>query len=263
MKKIISLLAAFLLCALLVLPVCAEGESTTTRAIPAERQLPLLVDEAGLLTETQAASLLKKLENYTEDVQCDIAIATVPTLNGVTAREYADDFYDYNGYGYGDDDDGILFLLASAERKWWITTYGVGKKFTETELQSAVSDNAEALTRDDFNTALNGIADDLHQMVYAERHPKVDAKWIFIDLAIGFVLALIIMKLRTANLKSVRQQVNADAYVVPGSLALSQSYDHFLFRNVTRTAKPVDDNSGNGSHTSSSGRSHGGTGGSF
>ena len=262
MKKIISVLAILLLCALLLLPAYAEDGSTTS-AIPANRQKPLLVDDAGLLTEAEATALLKKLTDYTEDVQCDIAIVTVPALNGVTARDYADDYYDYNGYGYGEDDDGILFLLASTERDWWITTYGYGKKFTENELQAAVTDQSSALSGGDYNAAFNGIADNLHQLVYTERHPRVETKWIFIDLAIGFVLAFIIMKIRTSNLKTVRSQVNADQYVVPGSLALSQSYDHFLYRNVSRTEKPVNTGGGNGSHTSSSGRSHGGTGGSF
>ena len=29
-------------------------------------------------------------------------------FDGKTAQAYADDYYDYNGYGYGENDDGIL-----------------------------------------------------------------------------------------------------------------------------------------------------------
>ena len=102
----------------------------------------------------------------------------------------------------------------------------------------------------------------LYKAMNSVRHPTVETKWIFIDLAIGFVIAFIIMKAVTANLKSVKSRVDANEYVVPGSLALDQSYDRFLYSNVARTEK-ASSSSDNGSHTSSSGTSHGGTGGSF
>lgn len=38
----------------------------------------------------------------------------------------ADDFYDYNGYGYGEEGDGIIFLISMEERKWQISTCGFG-----------------------------------------------------------------------------------------------------------------------------------------
>lgn len=53
-----------------------------------------------------------------------MAIVTVNSLDGKTAQAYADDYYDYNGYGYGENDDGILLLISMGERKWAISTYG-------------------------------------------------------------------------------------------------------------------------------------------
>lgn len=35
-------------------------------------------------------------------------MAVVHTLDGSTPMEYADDYYDYNGYGFGAGKDGIL-----------------------------------------------------------------------------------------------------------------------------------------------------------
>ena len=260
-KKIISLFAAIILSLMLVIPVFAEG-TTAAANIPADRQLPLLVDNAGVLSDEQASALLKKLEEKSAEVECDFAVVTVTSLDGKNIADYADDFYDYNGYGYGDDDDGLLLLISTADRQWWITTYGVGKKLSETDIEYAVNDYAEPLSSGDYNTAFNGIMDNLYSKIYNERHPSVAPKWIFIDLVFGFVIAYIFMKARTSNLKSVRSKVNANEYVVPGSLALNQSYDTFLYRNVSRTERK-DSSSGNGSHTSSSGRSHGGSGGSF
>lgn len=51
-------------------------------------------------------------------------IVTVDSLNGKTVEEYADDYYDDNGYGYGENDSGILFLVAMDDRQWNISTSG-------------------------------------------------------------------------------------------------------------------------------------------
>lgn len=44
-------------------------------------------------------------------------IVTVDSLNGKTVEEYADDYYDDNGYGYGENNSGILFLVAMDDRE--------------------------------------------------------------------------------------------------------------------------------------------------
>ncbi|MBQ7596870.1 MAG: TPM domain-containing protein [Clostridia bacterium] len=262
-KKLFSFLTVIVLCALLIVPAFAE-EVTGPDAIPDHRLKPLLVDEAGLLTEEQASALLKKLEQYSAELEADLAIVTVPDFGGKDRMAYADDFYDYNGYGQGENHDGMLFLIGMAERKWWITTTGAAMKLSEDDLQEAVQPYLSYLSSGDYSTAFNGIADNLYNKMYGVRHPSVDAKWIFIDLVIGFVIAFIIMKIITSNLKSVRSRVDANEYVVPNSLALEQSYDRFLYSNVVRTERAESSSSsGNGSHTSSSGTSHGGTGGSF
>ena len=66
-------------------------------------------------------------------------------------------------------------------------------------------------------------------------------------------------------MKTVRMKPDAADYMVNGSLQITRSNDVFLYHQVTKTAKPKDDDSGGGSsvHTSSSGETHGGSGGSF
>ena len=116
-KKIWHGLSVFLCLFILMLPAKASS-------IPAERQKPLLVDDAGLLTTEESTALLEKLEEISQRQQNEVAIVTVNSLDGKTAQAYADDYYDYNGYGYGENDDGILLLISMGERKWAISTYG-------------------------------------------------------------------------------------------------------------------------------------------
>ena len=110
-------------------------------------------------------------------------------------------------------------------------------ELSEEKLQNCVEKYSSDLTDGNYAAAFSGITDNLYKAMDSVRHPSVDAKWIFIDLAIGFVIAFIIMKAVTANLKSVKSRVDANEYVVPGSLALDQSYDRFLYSNVARTEK--------------------------
>ncbi|MBQ7810328.1 MAG: hypothetical protein IJ346_05120 [Clostridia bacterium] len=85
---------------------------------------------------------------------------------------------------------------------------------------------------------------------------------IVFSLVAGFVIALISVLVMKGKLKSVRRQPAAKDYLVPGSMNVTSSRDIFLYRNVTKRAKPKE-SSGSSTHTSSSGRSHGGGGGSF
>ena len=116
-KKIWGCLLSLLCIFMLVLPVMAsespETDSevsavtseesavpTENPAIPEERQKPLLVDNAGLLTEEESNALLNKLEDISQKYENEVGIVTVNSLEGKTAEAYADDYYDYNGYDF-------------------------------------------------------------------------------------------------------------------------------------------------------------------
>ena len=60
---------------------------------------------------------------------------------------YADDFYDYNGYGYGENRDGILLLISMENRDYWISTYGYG--------MTAFTDAGLAYIQDQFLSDLS------------------------------------------------------------------------------------------------------------
>lgn len=94
--------------------------------------------------------------------------------------------------------------------------------------------------------------------------------WIPLSIVIALVVALLVGMHYKNELKTVRFKAEANSYVVPGSMNITVSNDHFIRSHVTRTAIPKsNDNdfgsSGGGSstHSSSSGSSHGGSSGSF
>lgn len=63
---------------------------------------------------------------------------------------------------------------------------------------------------------------------------------------VGIVIALVVVLILRGQLKSVRSQRGAADYTRPGSMQLTSSYEHFLYRTVDRTAKATDNDSSSG-----------------
>lgn len=273
-KKYPSVLLLFAMLLLFVWSVPAFAAQT----IPDSRQEARLVDDSGLLSTEEASTLQTKLDEISERQQCDVVIVTVDSLDGKTPQDYADDFYDYNGYGYGDDRDGVLFLVSMGERKWQISTCGYGiTAFTDAGIEYIGEKCKDYLSDGEYMDAFCEFADLSDQFLtqaksgeaYDVGHmpkEKLSPFWIVADFGIGFLIMLIIAAVKRSKLKSVRFQAAADEYVNTGSMTLTRNQDHLVNRVVTSRVIPKEDHSGGGgssTHTSSSGSSHGGGGGSF
>ncbi len=244
-----------------------SGESAT-EFVPVERTLPLVVDNADLLTTEEENALCARFETLAQEYQMELAVLTVPDLEGKTAEEYADDFYDYNGYGYGENDDGMLVLYKPGEegnRYIHITTHGKGlKAFSNSVCDNIIDSMIDDLKNENYASAFNTYAD------LGEKYlkPNVSFIWLLMCVVIGMLAGFIIIKSIAGKNKSVRKQTNATVYTRPGSMVVTGSYDTFIGKRLYQTPKPKSDDSSSGgssggSHTSSSGRSHGGSGRSF
>lgn len=242
-------------------------------------QFSRVVDEAGLLSTREEEKLEEELAEISERQQCDVAVVTVNGLNGRSARNYADDFYDEHGYGMGADADGILLLIGMETREWYITTCGFGARALTDDGITYISEKfLPNLSDGDYADAFKTYADLCDQfLTQAKKGTSYDGSrmpkekmgmiWIPISAAIGFVLALLTAGAMRMQLKSVRSQTAAASYIKPGSRKLRVSRDIFLYRNVIKRERPKEHHEGGGGgssmHTSSSGRSHGGSGGHF
>ena len=236
-----------------------------------------LFDGADLLYDSEEAELAAYLESLRDRIQLDVVVVTVNSTGMYSPMEYADDYFDYNGYGYGENRDGILLLIAMDTRDWWISTSGYGiTAFTDAGIEyigeQILSDLSGGWYADAFRTfadlcesfvtqARTGDPFDVHNL------PKEPFDWfstLLISLVIGLIVALIYTGVLKGQLHSVQRKPAASEYVREGSLKLHQSQDLFLYRNVRRTVRETSSGSGGSSiHRSSSGRSHGGGGGKF
>ena len=253
------------------------------KPIPVDRQLPRLVDEADLFTDAQEADLLERLDELSERQRCDVIIVTVPTTNGEDAMYFAHDYFDYNGYGYGEDDDGILYLLSMDNRKQAYSTYGFGiTAFTDagqdyifSKMKTDLGDgnyydafNTYLLLADEFLTAAhNGAPFDVGNMIKEPVTTTAIVVHLLLILAVCILVAFIIMRtIKKASSKAPTIKTTANAYAVSGSVALTGSSEEFVTKSVSKTLIPKDSDSGGGgssTSSSSSGRSHGGSSNSF
>lgn len=90
-----------MLVAVLLFLLCVV-QNVNAEDVPAGSELPRLVDDADILTDSEEKELNQQLDTVSEEQECDVIIVTVDSLNGKTVEEYADDYYDDNGYGYGE-----------------------------------------------------------------------------------------------------------------------------------------------------------------
>lgn len=230
-----------------------------------------LDDSAMLLDDTQATQLEQQLTELSSRHGLDIVVVTTDSTNGFSPMEYADDYYDYNGFG----PDGVLLLVSMEVGDWWISTAGYGiTAFTDAGIEYIGDQVVPYLSDGDYYTAFTTYArlcDSLIAQAKAgdpfdsddlPKDPFNPGFSLILALVIGLVAALIVTGSMKGQLKTVRQQVKADSYVAAGSLQLTQSKDLFLFTQTTRQEKPQD-SSGSTTHTSSSGTTHGGGGGKF
>ena len=250
--------------------VSAPADSTTVTVdpnLPQERLLPLVVDQANLLSDSEEKVLTERLEEISDRFVLDLAVVTVTDFGGKTPEAFADDFYDYNGYGRGEDADGALIVYkpgAAGQRRLQISTCGKAiDALTDAKIDSILNGIKDYFINEDYIGGFNAFADQCDDAFEIEFNPSVSPFWIPICLIIGFVIAFAITKIRTNSLKSVRKKVDASDYAT--GVAVTDRSDVFLYRNVSKTPIPKDTGSGGGSstHTSSSGRSHGGGGASF
>ena len=108
MKRFLTILWAGIIALAISVPALAEETGQKER----------LADEAGLLEPAEQAEIEEELDRVSEKYQCDVVIVTTDTLMGKTPRAYADDYYDFNGYGYGSEKDGVLLLVSMEDRDW-------------------------------------------------------------------------------------------------------------------------------------------------
>ncbi len=254
MKRIICFAAVFLL--LLAAVPLADAEN------------PRVVDSAQLLTSFQQQKLEEIAGSLASEYSIDAVIVTVGALGGKTPQVFADNYFDYNGYGTGSQGSGVLLLIAMEDRDWYISTHAEGtdaltyREIGELE-DLIVPDLSGGNYYSAFVTYLNFLETEFAD--FRSGAPGITVTDVLLRLAaalgIGAVIALIVLLIMRSKMNTAKQQSGAGYYMVGGSYELYRCQDFFLYSRTTKSARAQ--SSSGSTHRSSSGRSHSGRGGKF
>lgn len=242
--------------------------------------LPRVIDNADLLSDSEEKILNDRIDDIISTYDFDVVILTEESIGDSSPMAYADDYYDYNGYGANSAGDGVLFLINMDERDWWVSTKGYGiTVFTDYGIDKIEEIVVPELSRGTYFSGFEYFLDTTEEYIKAANNGNpydVDNKYmttdekfksiflsIAIGLGIGLVTALIVVLVFKSQLKSVQFEYAAREYEVKNSFNVTRSNDVFLYRNVTKRKKPENNGGGSSTHSSSSGSSHGGGGGKF
>ena len=234
MKRVFSALLALILCTMLTVSVSAA-------------QMPRLMDGADLLTDSQEAELLERLDAVSAELQTDVVIITLESCGGYSADEVIQAFYDQYGYGYGGNRDGVMLLLSMAERDWRILCNGFAADAITPSERDEIGDHiVEELSAGEYMEAFMEFTSLCRYEIEGERNgfPFNFGLSLAVSVVIGFVVALIATGIMRSKLKSVRSQTGAREYTRPGSMQLTRSSDLFLYRTMNRRRKPQQSSSG-------------------
>lgn len=229
-------------------------------------------DYAQVLTSNEEDDLRKDINLYIANHSMDMALVTVKHHEKNSTMEYADDFYDYNGFGIGPNYDGIIFVIdfTFGYTDIWMSTTGKAINiYTDQRIDSILDSVASKKNKgyyemfDAFIEKSSDIASlgvPLYNDSYYEE--SVDIKSVLI---ISFIMPTIIVLILILRNKMIKKATSAREYLVKDSVIINKRSDRFVTTHTTSVRiNDSSSSSGGGSrsstHRSSSGRSHGGGG---
>ena len=233
-----------------------------------------VVDMAGILTLSEQQEIAARFTEFSESLKTDAAVVLVPDTGDLTAEAYADDFFDYGGYGYGEDRDGILLLIATGDgggrREAHISTSG--KRTINTVTDSRIDDLLDALidggaADGNYAAGINAYIDKLHTIIQSPEQAaaaKLKSSLLF-ALGTGVFVFLISFLVLLKRYKIAGAKPYYDR-AKQTTVRFASVNDPLISTNTISTVRPKNrssGSSGSSTHTSSSGRSHGGGGRSF
>lgn len=248
--------------------------------MPSTRQKERLYDQAELLFEYEQKDILDRLNALSQKHNSNIVILTCDEHSG-PIQDYADDYFDYNGFQADYNGNGIMFMLSMYDREFAFSTSGTAiQAFTDYGLEYLFEEMRSDLSDDDYYGAFKKYIETVdylytlyengtpYDVGFKDTSPQALIKVGFICVGIGLVVALIPLVVMAAALNNVEERTDASGYQSHNGLHMSVHKDTYLRSRTSKTRISTSSSSSGGSggssvHISSSGSSHGGSHGHF
>jgi uncharacterized protein len=158
-------------------------------------------DLAGVLSPDDIQKLDAKIIHYRDSTGNEIGILIVPTLDGQSIEDYAHDVFKEWGIGQKGKDNGVLFLVAIAEKKARIEVgYGLEGQLTDLESGRLVGRNspmAEHFRAGDYPGGVEAVLNGIIQAIGGDYNPPKRKTGHSVDiphfLGIGIAIFILLM----------------------------------------------------------------------
>lgn len=238
-----------------------------------------IYDYADKLTDSEEVLLKEKVDTFIDTYNMDMVLVTIDNHDKSSTSAYADDFYDYNGFGIGSTHDGVIFVLDynfGNENMWMSTTGEAIRMYDDDRIDNILDvvyedyDYYELFTDfiDECNyyaslgipssnkgTHINSKGD----LVYDRHFPYL------LSIGVSAIVSTIVLLVLMAKNKMVKKAVEANTYMNKESASITERSDQFITTHTT-SVRINTESSGSGrvggssTHHGSSGVSHGGGG---
>lgn len=236
-------------------------------------------DFAELLTLSEEEKLYHQVEQFMDSANLDLVIVTISENNKLNAREYADDFYDYNGFGTDSEHSGVLFLVDMDTREIYMSTTGKAiSLYSDYRIDMTLDAISQEFSNQNYYQGITKFVTILKNYDTIGLPSNKDSKYAIGDdgevyrefpwlivLGVPFAITAIVIGVMIHKNKLVRAATSSREYLDKDSLKINTVSDRLIFTNtvaVPRSTGSSGSSSGGGSsrHSGSSGRSHGGGG---
>ena len=234
---------------------------------------PRVVDDADLFTDEQEAAFAETLAELREKFGSDFVLFTDMSTHGLSRAVYAADFYTFNGYGVGDDFNGmVLFIcMEPGNRGWWTAATGDCRRLITEQNINQIDDRLEPyMLRGNYAEGVANYYEDMSRLFATGHVPRAawkNALLAIISMVLGAIVGGGVLLFLRSGMKTVTQAAEADEYLVKDSFVLRNRRDYYLRSHTTRRRIERSGKGGgssfSGGYSSSSGRSFSGGGRSF
>ena len=251
MKKLLTILLTI---SLLYIPnkvVASEGK---------------VYDNANVLTSEEIIEIENALQEVSSKHNIDAVFYTCDAYPMDNITRQAAEFFEANGHY-----DGFILELNLASMEYEIVVMGSSEylrgylEYGLDILYDALVDKDYILANKQFASFIDYAYEDYEYMQTHNNYPyeqpvrhepmNITTKLV-ISMVVAGVVCLITLLILNKQLKTEGKKVNANNYVKPHSFNLTRSGDIYLYRSVSRTRRPRDNNRSSGGSSISHGGGH-------
>jgi len=230
-----------------------------------------VIDEANLLNDKEEENLNSKLSSLSKKYNSDFVVLIVESCDGQAIEAFADDYFDYHGYGQGINRNGVIIVTDMEQGEVAISTSGNGiDAFTDYGIDLALEEIVTYLSEANYYKAYDrfgDIADDYYRLYKQgtpvdEKKEEKSFKPFNLTALGGSGLIAGLMSVLQADNKKRKLNTNvkekdADNYIYADEINLRDSQDIYL-KTIVEEKERSSSNKGSTTHSSKSGNKHGG-----